>query len=282
MSTKSMLQVMALAPALCWGQPAEGLSARALFYREQPDKDKLPPVASVKPPAAPRVKQTAKQQPPATRPPASSGVPIIPVAQNLGLRYNVLLIDPASGAATPADPDRTFRRGECVALEFESNRSGYLYVLEQGSSGKWQPLLPSAQMPEESNIVRARTRTRVPSSHCFEIEDPPGTERIFVVLSRNPAEMYELNDSIRSGGGSETAAPSAAPASGTTLLAMARLDRAVGQFTSDLQSRDLRIKKIAQPEASGEPPNSVYVVKASTGGGGGSDRVTTEIRIVHK
>jgi hypothetical protein len=284
MRATRVFQVMMLAPALCWGQSEGGLSARALFYREQPDQDKLPPVASArpaavaKPPAAPpKTKTPVAKAPPHTPAP---GVPVIPVVQNLGLRYNVLLIDPASGKATATDPDRNFRRGECLALEFESNRSGYLYVLSQGSSGKWQPLLPSPEMPEESNIVRARTRVRVPTSHCFQIEDPPGVERVFIVLSRNPEEMYDLNDAIR--GGSKVTSP-AAPATspGPVMLAMARLDREVERFASDLRGRDLRIKKIAQPEASGEMPNSVYVVNASTGGSP-SDRVTTEIRIEHK
>ncbi len=288
-----------LLPALCWCQPASELSARALFYREQPDQDKLPAVSKAKP-AVSRKNQvvsktsrsgadagggvtevaTAKQK----NGNANRRVPIIPVVQHLGLRYNVMLVNSQTGAAEPADPDRTFRRGECVAIEFEANRSGYLYVLSQGSSGRWQALFPSDEMPDESNIVRARTRVRVPANHCFQIEDPPGTERLFVVLSRNAEDLYDLHEAIRTGhGGSAGSSPDAPGAKPVpVMLAMARLDREVQRLSADLQSRDLRVVKVAKPEAAGERPNSVYVVNASTAATAPSDRVVTEIRIEHK
>lgn len=287
-----------LLPALCWCQPASELTARALYYREQPDQDKLPAVSKAKPAVSRKTQAVSKTSKSgagsgggATEPAAakqkiesaSSGVPIIPVVQHLGLRYNVMLVNSQTGAAEPADPDRTFRRGECVALEFEANRSGYLYVLSQGSSGRWQSLFPSDEMPDESNIVRSRSRVRVPVNHCFQIEDPPGTERLFVVLSRNPEDLRDLHEAIRTGRGGSgepaPAAPSAKPA--PALLAMARLDREVQRLSADLRSRDLRVVKVARPEAAGEPPNSVYVVMASTTGTP-SDRVVAEVRIEHK
>jgi hypothetical protein len=287
---RAHLPLIVLTASLSWCQQPGELSARALFYREQPDQDKLPPVAEAKP--APTAKPTAAARPPKPaktpqpvaqqkqREPRTS-VPVIPVVQNLGLRYNVMLVDTASGAAQPADPERKFRRGECLALEFEANRSGYLYVLEQGSSGRWQPLFPSEQMPDESNIVRARTRVRVPSNHCFQIEDPPGVERMFVVLSRNPEDLYDLHQAIRGGQGGTTApVPAGGAQTPPVMLAMARLNREVDRFAADLRSRDLKIVKIARPEAAGEPANSVYVVNASTAAP--ADRVVTEIRIDHR
>lgn len=270
-----------LLPSLCWCQPASELSARALFYREQPDQDKLPAVSKAKPPIS-RKKQVASKT--AKTGSAENRVPIIPVVQNLGLRYNVMLVNSQTGAAEAADPDRTFRRGECVAIEFEANHSGYLYVLSQGSSGRWQALFPSNEMPDESNIARARTRVRVPVNHCFEIEDPPGAERLFVVLSRNPEDLYNLHEAIRTGHGGPSAAPAETPSAKPmpVMLAMARVDQEVQRLSADLQSRDLRVVKVAKPEAAGEPPNSVYVVNASTASTMPSDRVVTEIRIEHK
>jgi hypothetical protein len=262
-------------------QPGE-LSARALYYREQPDEDKLPPVPAAKPAGA--RKTAARPKTAAAKPQTPDGVPVrpavagIPVVQNLGLRYNVVLVDPRTGRSEPVDAGRMFESGECIALEFEANRSGYLYVLEQGSSGRWLSLFPSPEMPDESNVVRARSTVRVPARHCFEIEGVPGVERIFVVLSRNPEDLAQLHQAIRSGRPEE---PGPAPAgkSETTLLAMNRLDREIARFANDLRSRDLRIKKIAEPEAAGEPPNSVYVVNASSTP---ADRVVTEVRIEHR
>jgi hypothetical protein len=272
------------AVAVCQQAPSE-LSARALFYREQPDEDKLPPVSAAKPPAATRKSAAApkaaraKPAPPEPAPAADRpAAAVIPVVKNLGLRYDVLLVDPQTGRTDAIDPARMFKSGECIALEFEANRSGYLYVLEQGSSGKWLSLFPSAEMPDESNIVRARTTVRVPARHCFEIEGVAGTERIFVVLSRNPEDLSQLHQAIRSGRPDDSR-PAPAERAPTTLLAMNTLNQEIARFASDLRTRDLRVKKIAQPEEPGERPNSVYVVNASSTP---SDRIVTEVRIEHQ
>jgi len=276
----------------CWGQqlPSE-LSARELYYREQPDDEQL---KSVKSHSTLQTGQTrhgddltavAKKATGAGKPgagtdavrsPGSSGVQLaakrvaMPEVRHLGLRYNVVLIDPQSGKVEPADPNRVFQPGECVALEFEANHSGYLYVLEQGSSGAWNPLLPSALMPDEANVLKARTSVRVPEKHCFEIEGPPGEERVFVVLSRNPEDLYHLDQSIKNNSGAGDT-----PA----LLTQNLLAQEVKRLEASLRDRDLRVKKIGQPEESGEPPDSVYVVSASSSS---ADRVVTEIRIQHR
>ncbi|MBI4875963.1 MAG: DUF4384 domain-containing protein [Acidobacteria bacterium] len=267
--TWALIALLAPAAGLCQERPGE-LTARTLFYREQPDEDKLPPVPEAKPAAAPKAR-------PARKTPSAA----IPVVQHLGLAYFLLLIDPRSGKSETVAAERTFKSGECLALEFEANRSGYLYVLEQGSSGKWLSLFPSALMPGESNVVRARSVVRVPARHCFEIEGVPGAERIFIVLSRNPEDLADLHRAIRTGGAGETSPAPLAPAgrTGTTVLAMNRIDREIARMAGDLRGRDLRIKRIEQPEAAGEPPNSVYVVNASSTP---SDRVVTEIRIQHR
>lgn len=67
--------------------------------------------------------------------------------QNLGIRYNVLLVSAKGDLAEPVDPERTFRTGDCIAVELEANRAGYLYVLAEGASGEWTPLLPSVLTP---------------------------------------------------------------------------------------------------------------------------------------
>jgi hypothetical protein len=289
MMLRSWVFVLSICPAVsfCQQEPGE-LSARALYYREEPDQDKLPPVPAAKPAAAPKSAATPKAAAAARRrtaspdpgPDRAAATPVIPVVMNLGLRYGVLLVDPRSGQADAVDPARVFKSGECIALEFEANRSGYLYVLEQGSSGKWFSLFPSAELSDESNIVRSRATVRVPARHCFEIEGVAGTERIFVVLSRNPEDLAELHQAIRSGRtGPPGPSPAPAAKSGGTLLAMNRLDAEIARFAGDLRSRDLRVKKVTQPEGDGERPNSVYVVNASTAP---SDRVVTEVRIEHR
>jgi hypothetical protein len=124
----------------------EGLSARSLYYRESPLQT---------------LQQTTPSKP-----------------RHLGVRYNLIAVDPKTGNVTPADDTRLFRRGECVALNIESNEQGYLYTLGQGSSGAWQSLQP------DTNLLIPGVAVRIPKKDCLKIVGPAGTERIFVVLSR--------------------------------------------------------------------------------------------------
>ena len=294
---KIQLFLVLLVSSLCWcQQPSSDLTARTLWLEEQPDSDKLPTIPAAKAHQVKKVSLTisgAAKPNPQAAPPETA----IPAVKNLGLRYNLLLVDSQSGQGEPVESERVFQPGECVALELEANHSGYLYVLNRGSSGTWQPLLPSPEMADEANIISARTRVRIPQNYCFKIEGPAGEERMFAVLSRNPAEMYGLHDSIKSDEGGSGAAESgtestgagssvavARPVSSThpgppVLTAQLRLSREVSRMQASLGMRDLKITKIAQSQDAAEPPGSVYVVNTSAAS---SDKVVTEIRIRHK
>jgi hypothetical protein len=166
--------------------PASG--ARELFYSGTAPKDTLPPPAA-KPPTAPT--KSTKALPPAP----STG------ALNLGLRYTLLLVGKSGAGGQVTDPERNFHKGDCVAVNLESNRSGYLYVLAKESGGDWSPLFPEAGAQQENNRIDPGQVVRVPKHSCFEIEDPPGAENLFVVLSRNPRDIDELAESIKNPGG---------------------------------------------------------------------------------
>jgi hypothetical protein len=223
--------------------------ARELYYSAMVQKDPPPPV----------------RRAPAR---ASGGttVPITPVsmaAMHLGLRYNLVLVDANSGRAQSAAPDRMFRTGECFALDIESNRSGFLYVLAKQSSGSWHPLLPSrdADMATESNTITAGTKVRIPLKHCFEIQDPPGVETLFVVLSREPRDSFELYDNMKAPANPQRSTPRAVP---VEIADASIADGAVTRMREEFGTRDIAIKKISQPLAAAEPAESVYVVNSSS------------------
>jgi hypothetical protein len=304
MSFPIKLSLVLLLSPLCWCQQAPtDLTARTLWLQEQPDKDQLPSIAAAKAHQVKKVSLTsggaaAKQsaeidaQRGAPENGSTQSMPSIPVVKHLGLRYNLLLVDAQSGKTEPVDSDRVFQPGDCIQMDLEANHSGYLYVLDRGSSGNWKPLLPSPEMPEESNIVSSRTRVRVPQGYCFTIEGPPGDERLFVMLARNPAELYDLHDSIKSGaagtgasesGGAGSSVPAAQPVSHThagtpVMTAELRLSHEVNRMEASMGRRDLKITKIANAEDAAEPPGSVYVVNTSEAS---SDKVVIEIRIKH-
>ena len=287
-SGTSLALVLVCCFQACWCKEAPSdLSARTLFYSEQPDTDKaalteaLNAAQSKQVPRNGRKGNTnaAAQNRAASAKafgreateingvnsngvqPAQSGF-VLPV-QHLGLRYNVVLVDKQSGKiSAPLDPKRDFGLGECVALQVEANRSGYLYVLEQASSGRWIPLFPSPKLPNASNIVPSRGSLIVPEGGCFRIKPPNGEEKVFVVLSRRPEDIYDLLASFQ---------PDNSDARDSLLAqAVKRLE--------PLKGRDLEVETVAQPQNKDEAPNSVYVVNAANFP---SQQVVTEILIKH-
>jgi hypothetical protein len=248
--------------------PASG--ARELYYFGAGAKDKLPPIQKT---AAPVV-AAAPKQPRKAAPTSDSNA-----AVHLGLRYNLVLVDPDSGRSEPADSDRVFKKGDCLALDFDANRSGYLYVMVKQSSGNWQPLIPSPEASDEVNVIDPGQAVRAPRSHCFEISDPPGTETLFVVLSRDPSDFYELYQGIKGGNTTPVRQPTATPRDPVQVADARMVNNAVSQMSKQFGTRDLVIRRVAKPVDSRDVPNSVYVVNASDKP---SSTVVTQIAIKHR
>ncbi len=253
-----------LQKAVC--QTQGELTARTLYYNSGDSEAKATPVKQTRrtPVALPTTRSAAAPLP---------DTPVAPPApvNNLGVRYNVLLINSSSGTEQPVDPAATFHNSDCLALGVQSNYDGYLYVLDRGSSGKWDVLLPSSEMTDESNYVKARTTMKAPAQYCFSLDNPPGVEHLYLVLARNPQDVSELNSAIKSKGGATSGTSDTQPASGPKIeTQMARLEEG-------MRSRDLKITKVSKPSG-GEPANAVYVVDTSHSA---SDRIITEIQIKH-
>ena len=260
------------------------LTARTLYYNSG-DTSTTPAQPKPAPPRHPRATSapstTASSATSTTTASASTPAPLpdtpVPTAaaapvQNLGVRYNILLVDAATGNGHPADPGGMFHNSDCVALSIQSNYDGYLYVLDKGSSGKWDVLLPSMEMSDESNFVRARTTVKAPSQYCFTLDNPPGVEHLYLVLARSPQDVSELNSVVkasRTSGSQSAAAPDAGNKDIGTKMA---------SLEQTMKSRDLKITKVKTPSYAGEPANAVYVVDTSHGT---SDRLIAEIEIRH-
>jgi len=148
--------------------PAEG--ARELFFAGAAPKDELPPVRQSAP-----AKAAPATVPPASQPGrATSGSAAALGAVHLGLRYNLLLVSARGDRGQPVDPDRNFRKGDCVAVELEANRSGYLYVLSKQSSGDWVPLFPTPELSDQSNRIDPGRIVRRRSTLALKLTTRPG------------------------------------------------------------------------------------------------------------
>jgi hypothetical protein len=249
---KTLLAMTALAGA-AYAQDS-GLKARELFYTPPPQPAQ----------AAPSAKKTAPARKPTTATTASvaTAVPVTTVANvPLGLRYSVLKRD-AADQFVQVDADATFRSGDRIRLSVDSNSSGYLYVVAQGSSGNWRLLFPSAEAQGGSNRIEKGASQQIPAGNKgqFVFDDQSGTEKLFLVLTRQPEpDLDKLIYSINGATGASA---------DRTLMAGARVsDEVVNRLRGEVKSRDLVFEKVdeisEQRDGQVKTEKATYVVNPS-------------------
>jgi len=179
----------------------------------------------------------------------------------LGLRYAVLKRDP-SGAYREVDPDTSFRTGDAIRLQVETNTPGYLYVVTQGTSGQWQLLFPRPEVAGGSNRVEPHAKIEVPGEKgVWKFDEHAGTEKLFLVLARQPEpDLDKLIYAIGGAGGGNGARE--------TLLAQNSIrDDVVSHLREQMNSRDLVFEKVDEGTTDAAPvkgENAAYVVNIST------------------
>jgi len=282
-----LLGILAAAGAMFAQQPekkkVEG--ARDLFYFGATHKDTLPPIQKTSAPKTPRPAATQSASAPKTPAAPVTAAPAYADSAStlhLGFRYTVQLVNQTTNKSEPVDPDRNFKKGECVRMEVESNQSGYLYVLSKQSSGGWLPLFPSSEMPDETNVADPGVKVHAPKDYCFEIDNPPGTETLFVVLSRSPRDFFELYDAIKTPAATSPGSDAKAPASAVQMADAGRMNSAVEKMAKNFGTRDLVIRKVTpapENKDNKEVDYSVYVVNGSDKP---SSTVVKKVEIKHR
>jgi hypothetical protein len=174
-----------------------------------------------------------------------------------------------NGNMRDVDPDKTFVSGDRIKLGIESNDTAYLYVVQEGSDGRWDVLYPAAGSQHK---VSARTMVDIPAgTDDFAFDQTPGTERLLVVLSRTPeTDLEKLVASLRNAKRPDQ------PSSRPPVMMASAPD--MQKFRATLTSRNLRIEK--RPQVAGKVEEAVYIVNASTGDSG--HRVVAEIVLKHR
>ncbi|MFB3828389.1 MAG: DUF4384 domain-containing protein [Bryobacteraceae bacterium] len=308
----------ALVAFAAWAQTPpqpKSLTARELFYAavSQPApkvtaEPKLTPPAATQAPAAKAKaghRPAARKKTPAAAPepdPEISSTPrerstvpdpgpgfIKPAAYGaersslppLGLRYTLLkLVD---GRMQEIAPDTTFRAGDRIQLSVEVNDAGYLYIINQGSSGTWKPMFPSAEIEDGNNRVnRGRTYILPPGSR-FYFDEQPGEERLFVIFSREPEQDIEgLIYSLKGGQAEPVSRPAAPHPPQRILVASNNMpgisDALVGRLRN-VYARDLVIEKVDEDTPGPRREKAVYVVNPT---GSPDSRVVADIRLTHR
>ena len=251
------------------------LGARQLFFlnvEKQPQAK-----TNAKRPTSPskQARTTPRETPAATDPRRHSTAPANPTVVNaaetkpmIGLRYSLLQVN-ANNSGSEVPTDTVFRSGDRVRVKLEANRPGYLYVVQQGSSGRSNLLYPTPDM--QPVAVEAMQPVTIPSGdNVFEFDEKPGTEQLFIVLSSQPEEtLEELLRSVRPRKAKEP-----------DQLARTRAPEFVADdFRSvreQLVSRDLKVEKVSGSSGAGAE-NAVYVVAPAEG-----SRVSTPLELEHR
>jgi hypothetical protein len=213
---------------------------------------------------------------------ASAGVP-------LGLKYVILK------GATEVPVDTVFHAGDRIQLSVETNSPGYLYIISRGSSGTWKPLFPSPEVEDGNNRVEGFHSYTLPPKSRLIFDEQSGSEKLFVVFSREPeANLEKLIYSLKGVAPTpapKPAAPKSAPPNNAeplepkTLYALAdnRIDDTTVGTLRSAYSRDLVIEKVDENTAAGGPApkkeTAVYVVNPS---GSRDSRLVADLELVHR
>ena len=125
-------------------------------------------------------------------PATSQRPPSVKAQPAIGLGYTVFIREP-SGRAIRVEPTREFRNGDRIRLAFEPNIDGHLYIFNGENGAAPRMIFPDARLDGGNNWVEAHVPIEVPSSEepeerlrWFEFFGDPGTERVFIVVTREP------------------------------------------------------------------------------------------------
>ncbi len=120
----------------------------------------------------------------------------------IGLGYTLFMKD-ANGDATRVDPARVFHSGEAIRLSLEANTDGYLYVFYTENGSGAQMIFPDHRLGRGNNYVRAHVPYEVPSNmemneslRWFTFDATPATERVYIVLTREPLPDVPTGESL--------------------------------------------------------------------------------------
>jgi len=104
----------------------------------------------------------------------------------------VMHLEKKEGSITKTVAQNTvFRTGDILRFRLTSKVAGYLYVLDQGTTGTTTTLFPIASAATANNSIAANVNTLVPatSDGWFEVSGPSGFDVIYILVSATPMAL---------------------------------------------------------------------------------------------
>lgn len=92
-----------------------------------------------------------------------------------------------AGTTIPVRPEHVFATGDYVRFHLQTPTHGYLYVIDQGTSGAYAVLFPSTNSSSSNEIGNA-AEAFVPASNdgWFQVGGPAGFDTVYFLLSPTP------------------------------------------------------------------------------------------------
>ena len=98
-----------------------------------------------------------------------------------------ITLEKRDGAAWKAiDPATILTAGAQVRFKFKSSFGGYLYVTNQGTSGEYTQLFPSADAGQQNRVEAGKEYMIPPGSAAFAVTGPPGQDVVYWLVSPLP------------------------------------------------------------------------------------------------
>lgn len=121
--------------------------------------------------------------------------------QYMGLTYWIGLLG-NDGQMQQVTTSRTFNSGERIKLSLMSNRSGYLQLINLGSTGRSVALFP---YNGKDNYVQANTPYIIPRDAWIRFDNNPGEEVLWAILSPSPFSQNGAGQYTASAGSTQLA-----------------------------------------------------------------------------
>jgi hypothetical protein len=156
-------------------------------------------------PAVRDVSAAADVKPPGVAATGAAGnAPAEAKLRPIGLGYTFFTLGD-NGLAVRTDSARQFRTGEAIRIALEANTDGYLYIFHTENDGEPSMIFPDTRLGGGNNLIRAHVPYEIPSSketseemRWFVFKDPPATERLYIVLARQPLTGVPTGEALAS------------------------------------------------------------------------------------
>lgn len=155
----------------------------------------------------------------------------------------------SNGEWKTVDPATIFESGAQVRFRAKTNFPGFLYVMNQGTSGAYALLFPREDTGSQNKVEPGREYVVPATSGAFRITGPPGQDIIYWMVT-------PLDIAPQSGGGSRPGyvpLPPAPPPGTKMHTLLPRCDDAVLRARGDCVDSSAGLRKVEDPSAL--PPN---------------------------